>query len=92
MRPFKFAALVSLDLGNNDFVKLSSDVTWTDKWMRLLSFNCSGCGKLQEVDLSSIAGLVEVNVKDCPRLATLYLSSSANPQVSKDETTVIKRK
>lgn len=92
VRPFKFTALVSLDLSNNDFVKLSSDVTWTDKWTSLLSFNCSGCGKLQEVDLSSIAGLVEVNVKDCPRLATLYLSSSANPQVSKDETTVIKRK
>lgn len=92
VRPFKFTALVSLDLSNNDFVKLSSDVTWTDKWTNLLWFNCSGCGKLQEVDLSSIAGLVEVNVKDCPRLATLYLSSSANPQVSKDETTVIKRK
>lgn len=92
VRPFKFTALVSLDLSNNDFVKLSSDVTWTDKWTSLLSFNCSGCGKLQEVDLSSIAGLVEVNVKDCPRLATLYLSSSANPQVSKDEITVIKRK
>lgn len=92
VRPFKFAALVSLDLSNNDFVKLSSDVTWTDKWTSLLSFNCSGCGKLQEVDLSSIAGLVEVNVKDCPRLATLYLSSSANPQVFKDENTVIKRK
>lgn len=92
VRPFKFAALVSLDLSNNDFVKLSSDVTWTDKWTSLLSFNCSGCGKLQEVDLSSIAGLVEVNVKDCPRLATLYLSLSANPQVSKDETTVIRRK
>lgn len=92
VRPFKFAALVSLDLGNNDFVKLSSDVTWTDKWTSLLSFNCSGCSKLQEVDLSPITGLVEVNVKDCPRLATLYLSSSANPQVTKDETTVIKRK
>ena len=92
VRPFKFAALVSLDLSNNDFVKLSSDVTWTDKWTSLLSFNCSGCSKLQEVDLSPITGLVEVNVKDCPRLATLYLSSSANPQVTKDETTVIKRK
>lgn len=92
VRPFKFAALVSLDLSNNDFVKLSSDVTWTDKWTSLLAFNCSGCSKLQEVDLSPITGLVEVNVKDCPRLATLYLSSSANPQVTKDETTVIKRK
>lgn len=92
VRPFKFAALVSLDLSNNDFVKLSSDVTWTDKWTNLLSFNCSGCSKLQEVDLSPITGLVEVNVKDCPRLATLYLSSSANPQVTKDENTVIKRK
>lgn len=92
VRPFKFTALVSLDLSNNDFVKLSSDVTWTDKWTSLLSFNCSGCGKLQEVDLSSIAGLVEVNVKDCPRLSTLYLSLSANPQVFKDENTVIKRK
>lgn len=92
VRPFKFAALVSLDLSNNDFVKLSSDVTWTDKWTSLLAFNCSGCSKLQEVDLSPITGLVEVNVKDCPRLATLYLSSSANPQVTKDENTVIKRK
>lgn len=92
VRPFKFAALVSLDLSNNDFVKLSSDVTWTDKWTSLHWFNCSGCSKLQEVDLSPITGLVEVNVKDCPRLATLYLSSSANPQVTKDETTVIKRK
>lgn len=92
VRPYRFAALVSIDLSNNDFVKLSSDVTWTDKWTSLRSFNCSGCGKLQEVDLSPINGLEEVNVKDCPRLATLYLSSSANPQVSKDETTVIKRK
>lgn len=92
VRPFKFTALVSLDLSNNDFVKLSSDVTWTDKWTSLHWFNCSGCSKLQEVDLSPITGLVEVNVKDCPRLATLYLSSSANPQVTKDETTVIKRK
>jgi len=92
VRPYRFAALVSIDLSNNDFVKLSSDVTWTDKWTSLRSFNCSGCGKLQEVDLSPINGLEEVNVKDCPRLATLYLSSSANPQVSKDENTVIKRK
>lgn len=92
VRPYRFAALVSIDLSNNDFVKLSSDVTWTDKWTSLRSFNCSGCGKLQEVDLSPINGLEAVNVKDCPRLATLYLSSSANPQVSKDETTVIKRK
>lgn len=92
VRPYRFAALVSIDLSNNDFVKLSSDVTWTDKWTSLRSFNCSGCGKLQEVDLSPINGLEEVNVKDCPRLATLYLSSSANPQVTKDETTVIKRK
>lgn len=92
VRPYRFAALVSIDLSNNDFVKLSSDVTWTDKWTSLRSFNSSGCGKLQEVDLSPINGLEEVNVKDCPRLATLYLSSSANPQVSKDETTVIKRK
>lgn len=92
VRPFNFAAIVSLDLSNNDFVKLSSDVTWTDKWTSLRWFNCSGCSKLQEVDLSPITGLVEVNVKDCPRLATLYLSSSANPQVTKDETTVIKRK
>lgn len=92
VRPYRFAALVSIDLSNNDFVKLSSDVTWTDKWTSLRSFNCSGCGKLQEVDLSPINGLEAVNVKDCPRLATLYLSSSANPQVSKDENTVIKRK
>lgn len=92
VRPFTFTSLVSIDLSYNDFVKIESDVTWTDKWTSLVSFSANGCSKLQELDLSPIEGIRTVSVKDCPRLQYLYLNVASNPQVTKDDSTAIKRK
>ncbi len=92
VRPFTFTSLMSIDVSNNDFILMESDVTWTDKWTGLISFICSGCAKLQSLDLSPIESIKVVEAKDCPRLEYIYLSSSANPQVAKDSTTEIKRK
>ena len=92
VRPFSFKALVSIDLSYNDFMRIESDVTWTDKWTGLISFSANGCSKLQELDLSPIEGIRTVSVKDCPRLQYLYLNMASNPQVTKDDSTAIKRK
>lgn len=92
VRPFTFTSLVSIDLSYNDFIKIESDVTWTDKWTSLVSFSANGCGNLQELDLSPIVGIRIVSVKDCPRLQYLYLNMASNPQVTKDDSTAIKRK
>ncbi len=92
VRPFTFTALQSIDVSGNDFVKMQSDVTWTDKWTSLLSFACNNCAKLQEVDLSYSTSLVALEATSCPRLECIYVSSSANPQITKDSTVEIIKK
>ncbi len=92
VRPFTFTSLISIDVSGNDFIKMESDVTWTDKWTGLVSFACNSCAKLLSVDLSPATAIQSVEAKDCPRLECIYLSTSANPQVTKDSTTEIKRK
>lgn len=92
VRPFTFTSLISIDVSDNDFVQMESDVTWTDKWTGLVSFVCNSCAKLQSLDLSPATSLKVLEAKDCPRLGCIYLSTSANPQITKDSTTEIKRK
>lgn len=92
VRPFTFTSLMSIDVSDNDFVKMESDVTWTDKWTGLVSFLCNSCAKLQSVDLSPAAEIKVIEAKDCPKLQYIYLNAGANPQITKDSTTEIRRK
>ena len=92
VRPFTFTSLISIDVSGNDFVLMESDVTWTDKWTGLVSFACNNCAKLQSLDLSPATSLKVLEAQNCPRLGYIYLSSSVNPQITKDSTTEIKRK
>lgn len=91
VRPFTFTSIEDLDISYNDFVLTESDVTWTDKWTELKSFNCSGCAYLQEVDLSTNMNIMQIDALDCPRLSKIILNVAVNPQISKDSTTKIER-
>lgn len=93
IRPFTLTSLRIIDISYNDFETIFSDVTWTDKWLSLESFNARGNAKLYSVDLSPIGEtLTSVDVRECPRLSEITLNSLSPCKVQKDENTTVIRK
>lgn len=92
-RPFTLTSLKKIDLSYNNFMTIYSDVTWTDKWLTLESFNARGNAKLNFVDLSPIGEtLTYIDVRECPRLDEITVSQNSPCQVLRDENTKVVRK
>lgn len=93
VRPYTFTSLKKIDLSYNNFMTIYSDVTWTDKWLSLESFNARGNAKLNFVDLSPIGEtLTYIDVRECPRLDEITVSQNSPCQVLRDENTKVVRK
>lgn len=93
VRPYTLTSLRILDISYNDFETISSDVTWTDKWLGLESFNARGNSKLLSVDLSPIGEtLTSVDVRECPKLSEITLNSLSPCKVQRDQNTTVIRK
>lgn len=92
VRPFTLTSLRKIDISYNDFELISSDVSWTDKWLSLESFDARGNSKLFSVDLSPIGEtLTYIDVRECPRLSEITVNQYSPCKVLKDDNTTVKR-
>ncbi|MGN0194952.1 MAG: BACON domain-containing protein [Candidatus Cryptobacteroides sp.] len=93
VRPFTLTSLRILDISYNDFELISSDVSWTDKWLSLESFDARGNSKLFSVDLSPIGETLSyIDVRECPRLSEITVNTLSPCKVLRDDNTTVIRK